>query len=108
MTRSGYGAGRPMPILRTVNASGASDGDRPPWSVTLTVAGIAVVLVALMVVGLSSDAPISIRLACLVMLFPAAFFAMLAWGFTYSAITGRRPPGADRINRLFGRLNSNV
>ena len=97
-----------MPILLTVNASETPDGDRPPWSLTLTVAGIAVVLVVLLLVGLSSEAPISMRLACLVMLFPAAFFAMLAWVFAYSAITGRRSPGADGMNRLFGRLNRNL
>ena len=86
----------------------ASDGNRQLWAFAVAVSGIALFLVAMMLIGLASNAPIPIRLAGLVLLFPAAYFAMLAWAFAYSAITGRRPPGADRINRLFGRLNRNL
>ena len=85
-----------------------TDGDTPPWSLTVAVAGVALLLIAMMLIGLTSAAPISMRLASLVLLVPAGFFAMLAWGFAHSAITGRRPPGADRIDRFFGRLNRSL
>ena len=57
----------------------------------MAVAGVALLLTAMMLIGLTSNAPISMRLASLVLLVPAGFFAMLAWGFAHSAITGRRP-----------------
>jgi uncharacterized integral membrane protein len=88
-----------------VNTPDTRDGARTPWSVTLTVAGMALILIAMMLFALTSDAPITVRLAALVMLFPAGYFAMLAWVFTYDAVTGRRPPGAAQVNRLFGFLN---
>jgi len=38
-------------------------------------------------------------------LVPASYFLLLAWGIAYGGITGRRPPGADRVNSFFVRAN---
>ena len=36
------------------------------------------------------------------------YFGLLAYGFAFTAVTGRRPPNAAGINRFFERLNSNI
>ena len=56
-----------------------------------------------------SHAPLALRLVGLIpLLSAAAYFFLIAWSAVYSEITGARPPGADRTERFFARLNGPV
>jgi hypothetical protein len=79
-----------------------------PAAVVLTTVAFGLVVLSIWVL-IFMDAPVLTRLGLgLAGLIPTAYFAFMAWGVSYFAITGRRAPGADRALPIFSRLNEPI
>ncbi len=80
------------------------------WPSALVLIAIALCSIGLcLFTAFSIPEPLATRLTlALIGLVPTVYFLVVAWGVTYVAVTGRRPPGADTVDGFFRRANEDL